>query len=49
MHVNFGIVPPLETHVRDKARRRAELAARAERDFDAYLDARSELFPASGQ
>lgn len=49
MHVNFGIVPPLETHVRDKARRRAELAARAELDFDAYLDARSELFPASGQ
>lgn len=49
MHVNFGIVPPLETHVRDKARRRAELAARAERDFDAYLDARPELFPISEQ
>ena len=49
MHVNFGIVPPLETLVRDKARRRAELAARAERDFDAYLDARPELFPISEQ
>lgn len=49
MHVNFGIVPPLETHVRDKARRRSELAARAERDFDAYLAARPELFAVSEQ
>ena len=46
MHVNFGIVPPLPEHVRDKAARRRALAERAERDFDSFVASRPDLFPA---
>lgn len=46
MHVNFGIVPPLPEHVRDKAARRRALAERAERDFDLFVASRPDLFPA---
>ncbi|WP_415860333.1 methylenetetrahydrofolate--tRNA-(uracil(54)-C(5))-methyltransferase (FADH(2)-oxidizing) TrmFO [Paratractidigestivibacter sp.] len=43
MHVNFGIYPPLEQHVRDKAKRRQVYADRAAADLDAYLAGRSDL------
>ena len=46
MHVNFGLVPALEGAPRNKAERRAALAARAREDLDAYLAARPDLFPA---
>ncbi len=45
MHVNFGIVPPLEEHVRDKAKRRQAVAARAREDFRAYVSSRPDLWP----
>ena len=44
MHVNFGIVPPLENHIRNKGERRAALAARAISDTRAYVDGRPDLF-----
>lgn len=43
MHVNFGIVPPLSDHVRNKAARRQALAERARRDFDVFLASRADL------
>ncbi|WP_455139808.1 methylenetetrahydrofolate--tRNA-(uracil(54)-C(5))-methyltransferase (FADH(2)-oxidizing) TrmFO [Thermophilibacter sp.] len=43
MHVNFGLFPPLEPPVRNKARRRAALAERALGDLRAYLARRPEL------
>lgn len=45
MHVNFGLVPPLEDGKRrGKRERYAAYADRAERDLDAYLATRSVLF-----
>ena len=44
MHVNFGLVPPLENPPRNKAEKRALLAERARRDLDAYLATRRDLF-----
>ena len=44
MHVNFGLVPPLENSPRNKAEKRALLAERARRDLDAYLATRRDLF-----
>ena len=45
MHVNFGIVPPLEgQRIRNKRARYAAYAERALRDLDAYLASRSDLF-----
>lgn len=43
MHVNFGLFPPLEEHVRNKAERRAAMVARARADLDAYLAGRPDL------
>ena len=43
MHVNFGLFPPLEPPVRNKAARRQALARRGARELDAYLLARPEL------
>lgn len=40
MHVNFGLVPPLEARVRGKRERYAAYAERATRDLAEYLDAR---------
>ena len=47
MHVNFGLVPPLENPPRNKAEKRALLAERARRDLDAYLATRRDLLFAS--
>ena len=45
MHVNFGIVPPLEDGVRRKKRERyAAYAERALGDLDVYLASRPDLF-----
>lgn len=38
MNSNWGILPPLEEHVRDKQKRREMLAARALKDFEASLN-----------
>ena len=43
MHVNYGLVPPLENPPRNKERRRAALADRARSDLDAYLALRPDL------
>ena len=46
MHVNFGLVPPLDPPVSGKRRRYAAYSARAEADLGEYLCARAELgFP----
>ena len=47
MHVNFGLFPPLEEHIRNKAERRAAMVARARADLDAYLAGRPDLACAS--
>ena len=44
MHVNFGLFPPLEEHIRNKAERRAAMVARARADLDAYVASRPDLF-----
>lgn len=45
MHVNFGLVPPLEdAKRRGKRERYAAYADRALKDLDAYLQARADLF-----
>lgn len=45
MHVNFGIVPPLEDgRRRSKRDRYAAYAARAQADLSAYMDSRPDLF-----
>lgn len=45
MHVNYGIVPPIELSGRVlKTQKREALAARAAADLDAYLASRPELF-----
>lgn len=47
MHVNFGIVPPLEDgKKRSKRDRYAAYSERALRDLDRYIVCRSDLFPA---
>ena len=37
MHVNFGIMPPLKTHIRNKKDRYGAYAARGHQAIDAYL------------
>ena len=44
MHVNFGLVPPLETRIRNKRERAAAYADRAFQDLAAYLKGRPDLF-----
>lgn len=44
MHVNFGLVPPLDDPPRRKAEKRAALAERARADFDAWIASRPDLF-----
>ena len=47
MHVNFGIVPPLEgAHIRNKRERYAAYADRALVDLDAYMALRPDVFSA---
>ena len=43
MHVNFGLFPPLEEHIRNKAERRAAMVTRARADLDVYLAGRPDL------
>lgn len=43
MHVNFGLVPPLEVRVRGKRARYEAYSARASRDMAKYLAGRSDL------
>lgn len=45
MHVNFGLVPPLEGPRRKKRERYAAYAARAREDLGAWLAGRPDLFP----
>lgn len=47
MHVNFGLVPPLEGRRMKKGERYAAYAKRAKEDLTAYLAERSDLFPAT--
>ena len=44
MHVNFGLVPPLEGRRMRKGERYAAYAARAKEDLTTYLATRSDLF-----
>jgi methylenetetrahydrofolate--tRNA-(uracil-5-)-methyltransferase len=43
MHVNFGLVPPLDTAVRGKRERYAAYSRRAVEDFEAYVARRADL------
>ena len=43
MHVNFGIFPPLEEHIRNKAARREAFVSRGERELEEYLASRADL------
>lgn len=38
MHVNFGIMPPLQERIRNKEKRYEEYALRGNKDFKRYLD-----------
>ncbi|MDY2777317.1 MAG: methylenetetrahydrofolate--tRNA-(uracil(54)-C(5))-methyltransferase (FADH(2)-oxidizing) TrmFO, partial [Collinsella sp.] len=50
MHVNFGIIPPLEDGIRRSKRDRyAAYSARGARALDAYLAQRPDLFAAHGR
>ncbi|MDY4523316.1 MAG: methylenetetrahydrofolate--tRNA-(uracil(54)-C(5))-methyltransferase (FADH(2)-oxidizing) TrmFO [Atopobium sp.] len=44
MHVNFGIIRPLDQHIRSKKERYVAYAARATNDLHAYISSRSDLF-----
>jgi len=47
MHVNFGVFPPLEQHIRSKADRKAAYARRGAEDARRFVSARRDLFPGS--
>ena len=47
MHVNFGIVPPLDGPRMKKRERYQAYADRAERDLASYLESRPDLFQAA--
>lgn len=49
MHVNFGIFPPLEEHIRSKADRRRANAARGRADAERFVTARPDLFCGGGR
>jgi len=49
MHVNFGLVPPLDPPVRRKRERYAAYAQRARDAFDAWRTQRADLFPGDGE
>ena len=46
MHVNFGLVPPLEGGRRKKRERYQAYADRATADLEGYLESRRDLFEA---
>ncbi len=49
MHVNFGLVPPLDGPRRKKRERYAAYAARARADLDAWVAGRPDLFPGAAR
>ena len=49
MHVNFGLVPPIEGRRLRKKERYAAYAERAKADVGAYVDARPDLFRVEGK
>ncbi len=49
MHVNFGLVPPLEGRRMRKGERYAAYAARAKADLESYLAQRADLFARAGE
>ena len=48
MHVNFGLVPPLEGRRMRKGERYAAYAKRAKEDLAAYVASRQDLFATEG-
>ena len=44
MHVNYGIIDPVEPKIRNKRERKAAYAARAHAAIDAFVDDRADLF-----
>ncbi len=48
MHVNFGLVPPLEDAPKGKDDRRRRMAERAREDMSAFVRERRNLFPQAG-
>ena len=46
MHVNFGVFPPLEEHIRSKANRKAAYAERGIADARSFVAGRPDLFGA---
>ena len=44
MHVNFGVFPPLEKHIRSKSDRKAAYAQRGIADAHAFVESRPDLF-----
>lgn len=44
MHVNFGIIPPLEKPIRNKRERYSAYADRALADLQTYVELRDDLF-----
>ena len=49
MHVNFGLVPPLEDAPRRKDDRRRRMAERARADMASFVGERPDLFPIAGR
>jgi methylenetetrahydrofolate--tRNA-(uracil-5-)-methyltransferase len=46
MHVNFGLVPPLESRVKGKRERYAAYSRRARNDLSNWLESRADLLVA---
>ena len=46
MHVNFGVFPPLEEHIRSKANRKAAYAERGIADAQRFVAGHPDLFGA---
>lgn len=47
MHVNYGLIPPLETPVKGKRARYAAYAQRASTDIRSFVDSRPDIFTGS--
>ena len=46
--MNFGLFPPLDEEIKKKDERRRRMTQRAQRDFDAYLSTRHDIFVQEG-
>lgn len=49
MHVNFGLLPPLDPPIRSKRDRHAALSSRGAEDLAVAIEARPDLFPGAGR